>query len=220
MPLTAGKIALAQDLAAIYSDTGGMESVDIFAQKKARAILKFVLTGIPKTLITFVNPIAGTGVGGLDSIVPGSGLPSALPGLKAQYLKNWNHGGAVSAPIVFATKEAQAIFDYFSQTKVQTIDLGPLTPIAPPPAPPPLMGPSIGSGGTLTSLPGSGYQSALPGLVSAFKANWSQVATARSIEQCAQDESQAIHNFCVQGKVTTTGLIVSGHGPSLTSTLT
>lgn len=217
MPLSSGKDALRKELEALYGDVKAFKSVAEFARRKASAVNDFVLTGEPKTLITFTNPATGTGIGGLDKPAPGMGLAAAQPIMMAKFIEIWTHGNAVKSPAEFAQKMSEAIFTYYSQAMVLTTDVGPLTP--PPGPPPPLTGSSTGIGGVLSSAPGSGYAAAKPTLEAEFKRIWSQVQSAGSVPKYAQELALAIHQFAIQGKVTTNGVIVTGAGQSVSSTL-
>jgi hypothetical protein len=218
MPLIAGKEALKSSLAGMYADVGGPKAVNEFAKKKAQAIADFVITGIPMTILTnegggvsggmTSGPVKATGLGGFDKPVPGMGLAAAKPLLEAELISIWSHGGAnISAP-VYAQKMSQAIFNYFSQAKIQTKDqsAGPLP--APPPAGP-VTGPMTGKGGTLSDSQGKGYSAAKPTLEAELKRIWSQIQTAKSVPEFAKEMAEAIHNFCIEGKVETVGVIVA-----------
>lgn len=219
MSLIQGKSALKASLLKLYLDTAGEKSVQTFAKRKAEAINTFVLTAQPKTIITFANPATGTGIGGIDLPVPGMTLVAAKILLELQFLAIWSHGGAVKPPSVQADLMSTAIFSYFSQAMVSTIDLGPLDPV--PISPTFLSGASTGIGGVLTPAPGSGYSSAKPILEKELSRIWSQVANVspRAVPQFAKDMADAIHNFCKEGKVSTTGVVIHGAGLSVSSSI-
>lgn len=218
MSLSSGKSNLESALVSMFSDVGALKSVETFAKRKAQAINDFALTGIPKTVISFSTPFTGTGIGGLDKPAPGMGLPAAKPLLQAEFIQIWTHGNAASSPAIFAKKEAEAIYTYFSQAKVQTIDLGPLGS-NPEDGGSFFSGSSTGIGGLLAPVPGMGYSAAKPILEQELIRIWTQVKGERSIAAFASEMAAAIHDFCSQGKVATTGTIIAGSGTSNSGTL-
>jgi hypothetical protein len=220
MPLAVGKETLKSDLLAMYSDVSAFKDVGTFAKRKSQAIADFVITGIPMTILTnfpggvagamTTGPVLATGIGGFDKPVPGMGLASAKDILKADLIDLWSHGGANVSAAVYAEKMATAIFKYYSEAIIQTLDTSNSPLPAPPPAGP-VTGPMIGIGGTLSPVPGTGYSSAKPLLEAELKRIWSQIANdnPRSISLFAKDLSDAIHNFCIEGKVDTIGVIIA-----------
>jgi len=220
MPLSVGKIALESALAEIYGDVGAYKNVSEFAKRKAQAIYDFAKTGIPMTILTnepgsvsgamTAGPVKATGLGGFDKPVPGMGLAAAKPLLMTEFIALWSHGNSVTTAKIFAKKHATAVFNYYSQAMILTKDesAGPLP--APPPAGP-VTGPMTGIGGDLTDSPGMGFDAAKPILEAEIKRIWSQIGNAppAAVPKLAKELSEAIHNFCIQGKVNTTGVIIA-----------
>ena len=218
MPLLSGKETLKSSLMSMYSDVAGLKSVDIFAKKKSQAIASFVVTGIPMTVLINLpggvvgsmtsGPVLASGIGGFDKPVPGMGLSSAKSILETDLVALWTHGGANVSAAVYSDKFSLAVFKYFSEAIILTLDTSNSPLPAPPPAGP-VTGPMIGLGGTLTNAPGIGYGAALPTLESALKASFGAVGSEIAIAKKAKDVTEAIHNFCIQGIVNTTGVIIA-----------
>jgi len=229
MPLSTGKSSLEATLVQLYTDGKDLHTVEEFARRKSQAIYDFVHTGIPTTVIaTFpgpvigamtAGPVAGTGLGGFDKPAPGMGLSGAKEILKTTLIAIWSHGNAVRTYEEIARRTAQAIFEYYDQAVIMTIDVtaGPL------PAPPtagPVAGPIAGIGGVnSTSAPGSGYDSVKGALESEFIRIWKQIDyhAPRTVPQFAEEMSEAIHAFCKEGIVNTVGAFVA---PALVDPLT
>lgn len=216
MPLTQGKTALEAELLAMYTDIGQIKSVPEFARRKAQAIYTFAHTGVPMTIITTfggavvgamtAGSVKGTGLGGFDKPVPGVGLSSAKSTLKQDLIRIWTHGNMVSSAQHFAHETAEAIFKYYSQTMILTKE----DTYSPMPAPPPVgpvTGPIFGKGGTLLDAYGTGFDAAKPILENELIRIWNQIdyQNLHTVEQFAIEMSEAIHAFCIQGKVDTIG---------------
>jgi hypothetical protein len=210
MPLI--PMTLAKDIHAAYLDTKELKSVSVFAKKRANAIHDFLKSAIPMTQITFSNPSSGEGIGGLDKPVPGKGLSAALSSFESEILAVWSHGGSVSSPSVISQKEALAIFNFMSQAKVMTKDLGPLSPET-------MSGPSTGEGGIESDKPGPGLSSAKPILEKELKRIWLQVGTEVSAKKLAKEYAKAIMEFCKAAQIKTTGVISGGTGSSVSGIL-
>ena len=218
MPLTTGKQTLADTLTSIWLEGKNPHSVSEFAQKKSKAIYDFVHTGVPTTIITTLpggvvggvtaGPVMGTGLGGFDKPVPGMGLPAAKSILKSDLERIWTHNNAIREVSIIAKEYAQALFDYYSQAIILTLDTsaGPLP--APPPAGP-VAGATIGIGGVVASVYGAGYDAVKGAMEAEFARIWLQVKSPLSTSQLAGEMSEAIHAFCIAGKVDTIGTIVA-----------
>lgn len=220
MALLAGKAGLEADLIKLYRQGITLRSTPIWAKEKADAIHKYCLTGIPTVVITNFpgpvisgmtgGPVLGVGLGGFDKPLPGMGLPAAKVLLKADLIKIWTHKNSVRTIEVIAKEMAEAIHKYYNQAIIQTLE----TSMAPLPAPPPVgpvVGPMFGLGGTLSSVTGTGFNGAKPPLEAEFIRIWNQIdyKAPRSIEQFALEMSEAIHAFCICGKVATVGTILA-----------
>lgn len=218
MPLAVGKVALESVLLGLYSDVAAVKATPEFARKKAQAIYDFVITGIPMTIITtFPGPVAGAmtagpvkglGLGGFDKPAPGIGLAAAKPLLKQELITLYTHGNAPGTPQKFATGMATAVFNYFSQAMIQTME-DTHSPLPAPPPAGPVAGPITGKGGTLSNAQGAGYSSAKAKLESEFIRIWSKTDKEISVEEFATEMSEAIHAFCIEGKINTVGTFVA-----------
>lgn len=213
MPLAVGKVALEAALGGQFGDTSGSPAAGS-AEKTAKAIVDFVKSGVPMTMITTLpgavnggvtsGPVTGKGIGGIDKPSPGMGLEAAKAILETELTAAMTHGGAATAAPAQASKVASAIFNYFSQAIVMTEDQssGPLP--APPPAGP-VTGPMTGQGGVVSSTPGKGYDSAKSKLESDLKDIYSDTSEGSDAASKAKKMAEAIHNFCKEGKVQTQG---------------
>jgi hypothetical protein len=246
MPLAAGIVDLESTLAAMFADVGGAKNPREFAHKKATAIHSFVKTGVPMTLIVTLpgavagamtaGPVSGTGLGGIDKPSPGMGLNAAHPLLVSELTAIYTHGNAVTAAKISAQKISKAIMNYFSQAIVMTMDMTDSPVPAAPPAGP-VSGTIKGNGGLEKPSPGAGYDSVVQKLEDQFFAIFSAVQDPGTIPAHASKIGDAIHAFCLEGKITTTGTILApavvatppgppvgsyspGAGASISSTLT
>jgi hypothetical protein len=197
MSLSAGLQTYTDDLTQIFQQVGSLITVPIKAHQVAQATHTFLLSGIPMTVLTFSSPTitTGTGLGGLDIPTPGIGLAAALPTLQTDLLAAWTHHNVPSTARIFAQKTATAVYNYYRQAIVQTIDTAP-----------PNMGVSAGTGGLLTPAPGSGLAAAQPAFESALVAQWTRIGVPGiTTLQESIDFSQALHTFATQAMVVTAG---------------
>lgn len=218
MPLVTGLVDLQKELESMYSDTSNSKNASVFAKKTADAICKFVKTGIPMTVITTfpgavsaamtASSVAGKGLGGIDKPVPGAGLMAAKSILEQELSLAFNQGDNQTVAKVQAQKVATAIMNYFSQAIVMTNDKTDAPVAAPPPAGP-VTGQIKGNGGVLTDKPGKGYDSAKSDLENDLKAIFERVKDTSSASDKAKKIAEAIHKFCAEGKIETTGTFVA-----------
>lgn len=218
MPLASGKATLANGLYNAWLDGKTEKTVPIWARTVSNLILNFVLTGKPMTVITTFpgsvvgaqtsGPVKGKGLGGLDKPVPGMGLTAAKPILKQQLIQIWTHRNSVRDVRAVANETANAIYSYFSQAIIQTEDKTSGAVPCPPPAGP-ATGSTSGKGGVLSATPGKGYRAARPKLEADLIRIWNQVKEERTVEQFAAEVADAIHAFCIEGKIETSGTFVA-----------
>jgi hypothetical protein len=203
MSLKTGLPQLIQDLYEISKDVAEGKPASIMAKREAEAIKKFLRSGVPKTLITFpgtvTGPSVGSGVGGIDTTAPGSGLAAGADEAKADVSASWDHKDEPSNSLEFAKKRAQSVYDYFSKAKVQTIDntAGP-------------SGPVTGIGGLFSSSPGPGLDSGVDKFVADLTSVYSKVQELRPIGPCATEYMAAMESFCKLIKVETVGTMTGG----------
>jgi len=218
MPLAAGLSDLQKALESMYSDTADSKSASVFAKKTADAIFKFVKTGMPMTVITTfpgaVNAamtaaeVMGKGLGGIDKPVPGMGLIAAKSILEKELASAFNHGGSQVTAQAQAQKVAIAIMNYFSQAIVMTNDKTDAPVAAPPPAGP-VAGQITGKGGVLSDAPGKGYDSAKADLESDLEGIFEKIKDNSSAADKAKKIAAAIHKFCSEGKIETSGTFMA-----------
>jgi hypothetical protein len=225
MSLEDGKVKLEEDLYQMYVDIGEYKSVDTFAKRKAQAIYDFAKTGIPMTILTNApgavvgyvtqTPVQAVGLGGFDSSAPGMGLAEAKVIFQTDYVTMWTHGGANITARIYAKKHAEIIYKYYKEAKILTIDISVGLLPAPPPVGP-VTGPMIGTGGDLTSIQGIGFDAAKPILEAELIRIWSQISyeNYHTVPQFALEMADAIHKFCIEGQVNTTGVIIAPAGVS------
>lgn len=218
MSLSSGKADLESTLAGIWSGEGTLRSVAEYAADISQAIYTFAHSGIPTTIIITLpgavsgamtaGNVMGTGLGGFDKPVPGLGLTAALPGLKSDLVEVWSHRNSIKTFPVVAQQTAEAIFKYYNSAIIKTKDET-HGPVPAPPATGPAAGPIFGKGGTISDSFGTGFDIALPLLKNACIQIWSQIGKEISREEFANNLGDAIHAFCIQGKVTTVGAFVA-----------
>jgi hypothetical protein len=190
MPLSSS--ALSSDLQTVFADI----SPDVTARKKAdamaMAIHTYVMSGKPMCiLVTLPGPpgaITGTGMGGIDKPVPGTGLllPILISKITSGYQISTDMSGA-------ADKLAGAIHTYFSQAMIMTMDSNGAVPSI------------TGVGGVDKPVPGMGYAAAKSILADDFYAIFSDVGPGGDMMSKVTQLATAIHSFCQQGMVKTDG---------------
>jgi hypothetical protein len=229
MPLASGKDGLKSALLDVFNDVDKEKSASDRADKWSAAIKDFVLTGMPMTIIVTMpggvlpagatgGPVMGKGIGGFDKPAPGMTLKGAKMILKTQLTKIFGPGKSADEK---ADQISTAIFSYFSQAMVQTMDMssGPDMIAAPGPGPMLVQGMIKGKGGVnddSPASPGKGYSSAKSDLKDALQKAFENVKDGeKSAGDQADKIATAIHNFCIEGKVDTMGMYIAPYATAV-----
>jgi hypothetical protein len=197
MSLTTGKQILISDLVRVFTDVAEFKTAIDKATQQADAIHSFFKSGIPKTNITFpgvvMGPMTGFGFGGIDT-TSSSGLNKS--DFKNELVSVWDHRGQAQSVQYFATKQAEAIFNYYSKAKLYTSDLtaGPAGPIS-------------GSGGIGSKSPGPGFDSAKSALIKSLTDLFNDTATLKDRVWFADRFSTAVETFALSAQVRVSGIM-------------
>lgn len=218
MSLQLGLLELEKDLLSVFNTPKEGNTAKIQAQKLADAIYKYVKTGMPMTTIVTIpgvvaaattqGNVTGSGIGGFDAPVPKGGLSQSS--LESSFVSLWDSPKEGFTAQVQAKKIANAIHSYFSQAIIKTKDetSGPLP--APPPVGP-VSGAISGNGGIDTDTPGKGYDSVKDDLINSLTDFWNDQKSdnPKTTKERANKIAGAIHSFCKEGKVSTSGTITA-----------
>lgn len=208
MPLA--KDPLEQAFLAAYQ--GKEQSVPAIAKKLSDKIYEYCISVEVMTQVNIIpggvvlaitaGPVNGKGLGGLDKPAPGAGLiqDALVAGLEKAF--KLDPGATYEKK---AADVAQAIHEYYKEMMVQTQDKTTSVLPAPPPVGP-VTGTIIGKGGTTSPSPGSGLAGAKEALADAFTAIWTDVKDSKPMPTMAKRMGAAIHTFCKEGKIRTTGV--------------
>lgn len=202
----------------MYLDIGSQKSAAEFASRFSQAVYTYAKAGTPMLTLTTAGgtvsssmtsaSVAGTGLGGFDSVTPGSGLDAVRPKLQSDLLAAFTHGNHPGAAIVFAQKISLAIHGFYSQAKIQTIDTSG-SPLPASNGPTGVTGVMTGSGGTLTNAPGSGLDAALPAFKSSLQNTFGNVGSLVSAPEKVKLITDAIYTFLTQAIITSTGTMTA-----------
>ena len=183
---------LSSGLLPIFSNVGPDASARGKADEMAAAIYDYCTSGIPQCVL-MTEPgdpggISGTGMGGIDKPAPGTGLDQSKLAKGLEAAQQNSDSVQKSADLI-----AGAVHSYFSQARIKTNDSngGP---------------PGItGKGGIDKSSPGKGLSSAKKDFADALFAVYSDVSGGATAQQKAEQLAAAIHAFCQEGRVETSG---------------